>query len=227
MFKPSYSSDGPDSSFENVVRSGTVVDRRVGPNGAEVRVAYPDRGVTSDWLPIGQQNGGGAMTHNCPRNNSNVIVLHLPTGIEQGVVICTTATDNGGALIPDHIDSHVMAFEDGAAFGYNPQSGVLNVIGVNQINVGAGGTVSLYAGGALLLQVSGNVVKTVGGTITISAGGNITITAPQISLNGVLIDSSGNVTIPGTLTVKGITQLQAGGTATPKLTNQDGSGGGS
>jgi hypothetical protein len=43
----------------------------------------------------------------------------------------------------------------------------------------------------------------------------------------MIIDPSGNVTIPGTLTVGGVSNLNAGGTATPKMTNSDGSGGGS
>lgn len=227
MFKPDYSSDGPESANYNVVRSGTVVDRRVGQNGAEVRIAYPDRGVTSDWLPVGQPTTGGASTHSCPRNNSNAIVLHLPTGIEQGVVICTTATDNGGAVIPQHIDEVVSVFEDGAAIGYNPQSGVFNLVGVNQITIGAGGTVSLYSGGSLLLQISGAVNAKVGGAITISAGATVQITAPMINLNGVTIDQAGNVMIPGTLTVKGNVTLQSTGTIATHLVNADGAGGGS
>jgi phage baseplate assembly protein gpV len=74
--------------------------------------------------------------------------------------------------------------------------------------------------GQITLTTVGNVGNTVGGTYTIASKANCTI-------NGMIIDPSGNVTIPGTLTVAGISNLNAGGTATPKMTNSDGSGGGS
>jgi phage baseplate assembly protein gpV len=167
------------------------------------------------------------MSHSCPRINSNVIVGHLPTGIEQGIVLCATATGNGGALIPSHLDEVVSVFEDGAALGYNPQSGVLNVVGVNQINIGAGGTVSIYSGGSLLLQVGGDVSGTVGGNITLTAGGNANVTAANITLKAGTITLDGPVHITKTLTVDGVSNLNSGGTATPRLTNADGSGNGS
>jgi len=212
-----------------MLRSGTVVDRRAGPNGAEVRVAYPDRGVTSDWLPVGQSLAGGAMSHSCPRINTNVIVGHLPTGIEQGVVLCSTPTGNGGALIPSHLDETVTVFEDGAAIGYNPQSGVLNVVGINQITIGAGGTVSVYSGGNLLLQISGDLDASVAGNLNATVAGTATVTAPTVNVNAssAIMLNSPKVTCTGTFYCDQFKPNQASApTATPHMTNQDGSGGG-
>jgi phage baseplate assembly protein gpV len=66
----------------------------------------------------------------------------------------------------------------------------------------------------------GNYQINTKGKVTITAASTVTVTVPNIKL-------AGNVEITGTLKVDGVTTLAAGGTATPRLTNSDGSGGGS
>jgi hypothetical protein len=61
----------------------------------------------------------------------------------------------------------------------------------------------LVATNALTLDVNRATTFNANGTISITVGGTFTVTAPSINLNGVIIDSSGNVTIPGNLTVSG------------------------
>lgn len=50
------------------------------------------------------------------------------------------------------------------------------------------------------IQTSGDLTVHADGDIDITASGNINATAQQISLNGVTIDSSGNVSSPATIT---------------------------
>ena len=201
-----------DPTAFNAVRTGRVIDRRMGQNGPEVLVTYYDRDITSDWLPVGQQGAGGpggASFFYCPRVGDNVTALHFPTGIETGVVICTNPTSNGGAIQPDSLNSIAMRGDNGEQFSYNPDTKTLAVQGVGTIQISASGDVSIQANGNLTMPV----------------GGTVTVTASQINLNGVLIDSSGNVTIPGDLTVQGNTNMKLA-TADPHCINTDGSGGG-
>lgn len=207
----------PDPTGYNVVRSGSVIDRRFGPNGPEVQVTYLDRGVTSDWIPVGNSGSNGSTMFYCPRVGDNVTVLHYPTAIEQGIVVASNPTANGGSIQPDSLNSIAMRADDGAQFSYNPDNQTLAIEGV--------GTIKISAGGKLTLQVNGDVQATVGGNLTASVNGSVTVTAQTITLNGVQIDSAGNVTIPGNLTVLGTTNLQLA-IASPHCVNTDGSGGG-
>lgn len=201
------SADPTDATAFNVVRNGRVIDRRMGANGPEVLVTYYDRGVTSDWLPIGQQGSAGCTMFYCPRVGDNVTTLHYPTAIEQGVVVCTNPTANGGAIQPDSINSVGMMTDNGEQFSYNPDTKTLAVNGV--------ATVSITASGDITIQANGNVNMPVGGTVTIKAA--------SINLNGVIIDANGNVTIPGRLIVQGTTTMLQLATANPHCLNVDGS----
>jgi phage baseplate assembly protein V len=211
MWNDQYGTVRPtDATAFNCIRNGRVINRRMGQNGPEVQVTYYDRGVTSDWLPVGQQGANGTTMFFVPRLGDNVTVLHYPTAIEQGIVVCANPTSNGGSIQPDSINSIGMMTDNGEQFSYNPDTKTLGINGV--------GTVSITASGDITIQANGNVNMPVGATMTVKAN--------QINLNGVLIDSSGNVTIPGNLTVQGSTSMQMA-TANPQCTNIDGSGGGS
>lgn len=198
-----------DATAFNAIRNGRVIDRRMGQNGPEVLVTYYDRDITSDWLPVGQQGASGMTMFYCPRVGDNVTVLHYPTAIETGVVICTHPTSNGGAIQPDSINSVALMGDNGEQMSYNPDTKTLALQGL--------GTVAISASGDTNQQSNGNMTVIVGGTFK--------VTAAQINLNGVLIDSGGNVTIPGDLTVLGNTNLELT-IANPHCLNTDGSGGG-
>jgi phage baseplate assembly protein V len=219
MFKPSYSSDDFNQTSLNLLRSGTVIDRRMGTNGPEVRVAFGDREVTSDWLPVSQTGSGGMSFHYCPRNGSNVLVAHIGTGVEYGMVLGSSVTQNGGAVIPNSLNSTAMLADDGAQFEYNPDTGQLLVGGVKTVKIVTGGTVTVVSGADIDATVGGNLNATVSGNIVASAA-NATVTAGTITLQG-------NVIVTGTLDVKGSTTLEVGGTTlSGHLANADGAGGG-
>lgn len=221
MFKPAYSSDDFNQTSFNMLRSGTVVDRRMGDNGPEAKINYPDRGLTSDWLPIGSQGSAGTTMFFCPRVGTNVTVAHFGSGVEQGIVLCSNPTGNGGSVTPDSLNSIAMISDDGAQFSYNPDSGELTVLGVKKINLAASGDTVVYTGGNCTAQVGGNLKATVTGSAT--------VTAPTVNVNatGSITLNSPNVTITGTLHVDYIIPFQTGNVlATPHIQNNDGSGGG-
>jgi phage baseplate assembly protein V len=223
-----YGSHGFDVTAENLIRCGTISDRRMTSYGPEVRVDYDDRGVTSAWLPVAQHGSSGTSMHWCPRVGDNVTVLHYPTRIEQGVVLCSTATENNPAFCPRSINAVACQHSDGSYMEYDPDAQCFSMLGVGSIYLHANGDYTMYAGGNVIKSIGGKLTITTGGKIDITAGGQITVKGdPMIQLNGVQINTNGDVLIPGKLTVDGQTLLQGGGTATPSLKNSDGSGGGS
>jgi phage baseplate assembly protein V len=220
-----YGSNNENQRQLNLIRNGTVIDRRNGPLGPQVRVAYTDRNIITDWTSIGQTGSAGAFHHySCPDIGDNVTVLHWPTGIEQGLVIASNPTANNPTFTPNSIDSHAMAGSDGSWFEHEPNSGTTTMAGIAHLHIKAGEALCYFSNE--MVQVSGAWTKEVGGSISINAGGQITVTAPMISLNGVTIDSGGNVHIPGSLIVDGNTTMNKEALAIPHCVNSDGSGGG-
>lgn len=225
---PPYGSDNEFQRLLNCIRSGTVINRRRGTSGSEIQIAFTDRHTISDWTRVGGSGSAGSFhTYHCPDIGDNVMTLHLPTGIEQGIVICTNPTDNNPTFCPNSIDSKAIGGQDGSFFEHEPNSGTTTMAGIAHLHISA--DESLIYLTTEMMQVSGTSTKHVGGAITLSAGAQITVTAPMISLNGVTIDSSGNVTLPQGAILKadefaGTTQTPV---ANPRITNLDGSGQGS
>ena len=114
-----------------------------------------------------------------------------------------------------------MLADDGAQFEYNPDTGVLSVLGVTKINIAASGDTVVYSGGNVTAKVGGNVTATVGGNLNatvsgstlLKSGGNTTITAPLIILDGP-------VQCNQTLDVKGVSTLEVGGTDSQRTSHQ-------
>jgi len=75
----------------------------------------------------------------------------------------------------------------------------------------------------LEIDPSGNVALVNQGTLNATVTGNMTVTANQISLNGVTIDSSGNVNSPATVTAT--TDVVGGGKHLKTHTHSDPQGG--
>lgn len=86
----------------------------------------------------------------------------------------------------------------------------------------ADGTVMQYSEGnsTLTINSKGPISVVTAGSVVIQGGSTVTVKAGTIILQG-------NVQITGTLQVQGFTTLSAGGQASPKIVNTDGSGGGS
>jgi len=190
---------------------GIVSDRKNDPQwGPVCRFTLPDQdGKVTGWVPIGQKSCVGVAEYHLPRIGERMLIQKLGNGPEDAVAthalysISVAAPPQGS---PDNVHS---TFDDGSTLTVAPGSGI-----------------HLVATNALTLDVNAATTFNANAPISITAGGVVKITAPTINLNGVIIDSSGNVTIPGNLTVQGTTSLQLA-KANPHCTNTDGSGGGS
>ena len=60
--------------------------------------------------------------------------------------------------------------------------------------------VNYLTGSYVLFKENGDIEVVASSDLTATVSGNITATAAQINLNGVIIDSSGNITTPGVVT---------------------------
>ena len=202
-----------------------VSDAKIDPiQGPVVRVTYTDcAGKVSAWLPYAQRNTVGTSNYSLPRLRERVIVQKLSNGRENAVVmgsIYSAAVSNPPQANPD---DHTTTFDDGSTISIDPNQGTAEISMTQDIQVLAGaniltannGTLTMESTGAIQIDGSSTLTVniealtavTVHAAINVTASDTITVKAPLINLNGVRIDSSGNVTIPGTLTVKGATNV--------------------
>lgn len=184
--------------LEGMVRCGRITKVKTSPSIAAT-VSYPDRGFQSQYLVVLQRNTIGHQDYYVPVPGEAVWVLMQGKSQYRGVILGSAYTDN----CPPPFNSTTvrgMKFSDGSYIIYDAATG---------------GTSGNYQ-----ISLAGQANITAGTTLTITTKSNTTV-------NGVIIDTNGNMTIPGTLTVKGNVTFQAGGTIQSHLTNLDGAGGGS
>src|ERR1700747_1190173 len=108
MIDQTYGSDNLEHEFTRMIQSGIVNDRRMSELGPEVQIYYPEKDLLTDWLPVGQHGTSGACRQWCPRVGENVVVMHYPECMEQGVVVCSTYTENNPAYIPRSLNASSM-----------------------------------------------------------------------------------------------------------------------
>jgi phage baseplate assembly protein gpV len=211
MSDNSYGSASFESTGSNMVRSGKVTDRRLTKNGAQVKVFYADRGVESDWMPVGNSGSKGTRFYTPPPQLGDfVTTLHYPTGIEKSICLCANPTDNTPSVTPRSVNSIAMQTSDGAYFEYDPDKGCFNINGIATVYLNAKGQIHIVTGGDLDADVTGKLVAnvgsdmtaTVGGATTINSTGNITLTAPSTKISGNL-EVTGTTKLDGTLEVDG------------------------
>jgi phage baseplate assembly protein V len=206
--------DSPETNrHKQTLSRGVVSDRKNDPKrGPLVRVTWLDTGKTSDWYPVLQRNTLGSKDFHCFRKGERVVVLREPTGNEAGVVIGATYNSQVKTPTVSNLDSRHVIFDDGTYVTYDP--------GSHTMTVNTQGPINMTTTGAVSVTAQGNVTVNTQGNANVTASGTATVQATTITLQG-------NVHVTGTLLCDGFATFSAGGTANPKIVNQDGSGGGS
>lgn len=220
-----HGTQGRGPVFYNLIVPGTVSARKVDKTGIHVRVTHPEKsGVVSGFMPVLQMDTVGIQSANLPRLGSQAIVLYDPTGVEQGVVLGSTYTtkDPPPQLAQDNPDSHLVLFDDGSYFLYNPDTKKLTVNTQGECDVTTVGPVKIVSTGNVEVTTQADLKATVSGNMTATVGGNATIQAQQIILQAPI------TIVTGILKVDNIQgNVAPFPTANPKVLNSDGSGQGS
>jgi phage baseplate assembly protein V len=148
-----------NNRYEGISRTGVVVARRSGKTGPQVRVSYPDRGVTSAWLPCAQRDTIGSQDFNLPRLGEHVLVQHMANGPERGVVVGCIFNERVSSPVPGNPDMRQVIFDDGTLVNYDPGAKKMTIVAVGDVD---------------LTAVNVNVI----------ASGKVTLQAPEIFLKG-------------------------------------------
>lgn len=172
---------------DNRVAIGIVSDRKNDPVwGPVCRFTMPDQDdKVTGWIPVGQRACVGTSDYHLPRIGERMVIQKLGNGPEDAIATHALFSISVATPPQGSIDNRHVTFDDGST-----------------MTVAPGSAMHLVATNALTIDVGGGTTWNANGALSITVGGNVTITAPTINLNGVTIDSSGNVTIPGSLTVE-------------------------
>jgi phage baseplate assembly protein V len=160
-------------------------------------VTYPDRGFQSQYLLVMQRNTVGMQDYYVPVAGESVWVLMQGTSLNRGIILGSAYTDSNP---PPWTSATMrgMMFGDGSYVVYD---------------TAGGGNYQIYTVGKTTITCKSDLTATVTGTATIKAA-TVTLDAPTVNITGILHCDN----------YRG---YQGTPTATPKMTNSDGSGGGS
>ena len=170
--------------YEGATRIGTVIERRTGKSGPQVRIQYADRGVASAWTPVAQRNTVGTKDYNLPRLGERVLVQHLANGAERGVVTGCLFNEAVSTVPQGNPDNREIVFDDGTVIRYDP--------GAKSMLIDAAGTISITSEGAVSVTAP---------TVTIK--GNVRIEGD--------LEVDGDVSNTGDMQTDGVHRDQIGG----------------
>src|SRR5258708_8818989 len=179
-----------DSTSFNIIRSGFVTQRRLTNIGAQVVVFYPDRNVSSDWISWSQSGSKGNIFYTPPPQvGDEIVTLHMPTGIERAIAICSKPNPQNRNFLPGGIDCVSYQGLDGSYFEYDPVEGCLSINGIKtcyfncaggqleavmgQLDIEDSGDCNITVGKNLNATVSGNLLAKVTGTAELDAASTI------------------------------------------------------
>jgi phage baseplate assembly protein V len=190
-------------------RQGKVIEQLVDDTRVDVRVQWLDKDkLISKPIPVKQFGSRSTSNFWCPKVGDDVSVTMLPNSNGGDGFVDGSFYNVGNP--PPTIDPNVrhIRFVDGTIIEYAEKGPATPGARASS----GTGTLTITSVGPIDIKCSGPCF--------IESGGPMILRAANITLEG-------NVHITGALTVDGVSNLNAGGTANPRMTNADGSGNGS
>jgi phage baseplate assembly protein V len=167
---------GHDNRFQNAVLIGKVSKIECSDKGANVRVLMPDRvdhknqPLITKPIPVWQHSAGGKKSFMMPRVGQNAILVKLPNGTSDYMVLGTFYTSKDPPPVTDPMLDYTI-YDDGS---------------VKQFDANAGtetwrlkGDVNMDNEGAILIKLAKG--------FTVQIQGDVLIDAPNIHLKGAMV----------------------------------------
>jgi phage baseplate assembly protein V len=202
-------STGRNGEIRTMFRQGKVIEQLVDETRVDVRVQWLDKDkLISKPLPVKQHGSRSTSSFYCPKIGDDVSVTMLPNSNGGDGFIDGSFYNVGNP--PPTIDPNVRhwKFVDGTIIEYAEKGPATPGARASS----GTGTLTVHSVGPIDIKCSGPCF--------IESGGPMVLRAPALTIEA-------DVTIKGNLTVSGISNLNGGGTANPRMTNADGSGNGS
>ncbi len=184
-----------------VVRVGIVAGYDPNTYSATVTL-LPDQ-ITTGWLPIASPWIGNQWGLFCPPNVGDMVSVAFFEGhLEAGFVELRFWNAVDQALAPPSGEFWIV-HKSGSLLKFT-NDGKVALTSNSDLNVTVGGKLNANVTGDLNATVSGNAAANATGNVSVTSSGSSSVTVTSgsggINLNGVTIDTSGNVNSPATIT---------------------------
>jgi phage baseplate assembly protein V len=145
---------GYDNRYHNAIFIGRIADRENDDTAANARVIRPDQGdYITKQMPVMQAGTTGKRSFQMPRKGANCVVLKLPNGTADGIILGTYYTTSDPPPVTDpNLDYTV--YDDGSTMSMNAATGQLDWDLKGAMNMKAGAPVTIQADTIILV---GNV----------------------------------------------------------------------
>jgi phage baseplate assembly protein V len=190
---------GWDNRFGVAVAVGKVTKLECSEKGANVRVIMPDRvdhkdqPLISKPVPVLQIASTAKKSFAMPRLNTNVVMVKLPNGTSNYMVVGSFYTKKDPPPVTDPMLDYVE-YEDGSTMQFNASDGTLTWKLKGKIVVETDGDISFKTKGKATIDAEGDVL--------IKSAGNALLDAPNLELKGAL-KFTGNITHQGNIVTSG------------------------
>src|SRR5215831_1775194 len=197
-------SAGTDNRFKNAVVIGKVSELVVNEKGVNVRVIMPDKvdhqgqPLITKPIPVGQVSAGGKRSFACPRLGQNCILVKLPNGMADYLLLGTFYTSKDPPPVTDPKLDYVV-YDEGSTMQFDANNGTLTWRLKGQIDIQAEQDI----------KIKGNAKITIDGDsdVLIKSATKVTIDgASQLNLIGTTVNIQGNIVHTGNMTTSGIHQ---------------------
>jgi len=203
--------------LERVIRIGNVSARY--PKEGAVQIDFRDAGPegTPSWrCPVLQPKTKADKAYWMPDKGERVVVLSLPQGKEQGLVVGAFYNDRDAVPVESN-DKAQVTFEDGTVVLYDREKSLLKVDGKGKVTILCDDDATIETEGAATIDAAGDATVTTDGKATVEAGQKALIKgASGVDLDGgpgasmsVLVHPkaispfTGNPIVPPSSTVSG------------------------
>lgn len=160
----------------NLIRQGTVTAVKKG----YCRVKTGE--LVTDWRPYCTVRAGKAKKHWRPSVGESVLLLS-PSGDLAGAYVGPSLFCDANPVPTDEENTEYTVYDDGAVIAYNPDTGLLQAVGIKKARVEASESAYVKSPD---ITLDGNVKVT--GTLTAQSGGQLT---GDFSHNGKFTNTGG------------------------------------
>lgn len=198
---------GRDNRFSVAVAIGKVSKIEASEKGANVRVIMPDRVDHNDQplitkpVPVLQIASQAKKSFAMPRLNDNVLMVKLPNGTSNYMVLGGFYTSKSPPPVTDPNLDYVV-YDDGSTMQFDASTGELTWKIKGDLLLDNEKDFTIKQKGDFNVETDGNVAVTPKGDLDISVTGDVVIKGGTLKLQGPLT-IEGDITHTGNMTTTG------------------------
>jgi phage baseplate assembly protein V len=208
---------GWDNRFGVAVVIGKVTKIECSDKAANVRVIMPDRvdhegtPLITKPVPVLQSASRAKKSFAMPRLNDNVLMVKLPNGTSNYLVVGSFYTSKDPPPVSDPMLDYVE-YDDGSTMQFNASNGELTwkikgdclVENEKDFTFKLKGDFNVEVDGDVLIKPKGNVSIEADGDIDVKAAGDLVLQGATTRIVGTLITMQGNIDHTGNMETHGV-----------------------